>query len=120
VVIQHGPKLFSFYAHMMNSSATVSVGDAVAAGQVIGKIGNSGYSTAPHIHFQYMDTMDMVTGKGLPALFWGAKINRVSDATLQSVVSPFPDIREQGYLLTEGTYTISGSTPLEYDIITAQ
>jgi len=119
VVIQHGPALFSLYAHMMKSSATVSIGDAVVAGQVIGKIGNSGYSTAPHIHFQYMDDGDMVKGKGLPALFWGIKVNRLSDATLRSVVTRFPDIREQNYLLTAGTYTVSGSTTLEYDIVTA-
>lgn len=119
VVIQHGPALFSLYGHMMQSSATVSIGDPVSAGQVIGKIGNSGYSTAPHIHFQYMDNADIVPGKGLPALFWGAKINRLSDAVLQGIVSPFPDLREQNYVLTAGTYTMIGSTPLEYDIVTA-
>jgi murein DD-endopeptidase MepM/ murein hydrolase activator NlpD len=117
VVIRHGPALFSLYAHMMQSSATVSIGDPVSAGQVIGKIGNSGYSTAPHVQFQYMDDMDMVKGKGLPALFWGAKVNRLSDAVLQGLVSPFPDVREQNYLLTAGTYTMSGNMPLEYDIV---
>jgi murein DD-endopeptidase MepM/ murein hydrolase activator NlpD len=119
VVIQHGPALFSLYAHMMHSSATVSIGDPVAAGQVIGRIGNSGYSTAPHIHFQYMDNVDMIVGKGLPALFWGARINRPSDADLLSVVGQLPDIRSQNYLLTAGTYTMIGSMPLEYDIVTA-
>jgi hypothetical protein len=119
VVIQHGPALFSLYGHMMQSSATVSIGDPVAAGQVIGRIGNSGYSTAPHIHFQYMDNMDMMIGKGLPALFWGARVNRLPDATLQPVVGQLPDIRSQGYLLTAGTYTLNGSMPLEYDIVTA-
>jgi hypothetical protein len=119
VVIRHGPALFSFYGHMMQSSATVSIGDPVSAGQVIGRIGNSGYSTAPHIHFQYMDNMDMMLGKGLPALFWGARVNRLPDATLQAVVGQLPDIRSQGYLLTAGTYTMNGSMPLEYDIVTA-
>ncbi len=119
VVIQHGPALYSFYGHMMAGSATVSIGDAVAAGQVIGKIGNSGYSTAPHVHFQYMDNRDFQRGKGLPALFWGAKVNRLSDAVVAGAVGYLPDIREQNYLLTAGTYTMDGSTPLEYDIITA-
>ena len=117
VVIQHGPALFSLYAHMMQSSATVSIGDPVTAGQMIGKIGNSGYSTAPHVHFQYMDNMDIKLGKGLPALFWGAQIVRLSDTVLQGVVNPFPDIRQQNYLLTAGTYTSSGHTLLEYDIV---
>jgi hypothetical protein len=121
VVIQHGPGLFSFYAHMMNNSAVVNVGDPVAAGQIIGKIGNSGNATAPHVHFQYMDNMDWVKGQGLPALFWNAKVKRLSDADLQSALgqSPLPDIRKQNYNLTAGTYSLVGSTPLEYDIVTA-
>lgn len=119
IIIQHGPKLYSFYAHMMRSSATVSAGDAVAAGQVIGKIGNSGKSTAPHLHFQYMEDKDFITAKGLPALFWGAKVNRLSDAALQDILGALPDIRLQNYGLTAGAYTMTGSTPLEYDLITA-
>ena len=118
VVIQHGPNLFSMYAHMMHNSAIVSIGDPVSAGQVIGKIGNSGSSTAPHIHFQYMDDKDYDQGKGLPALFWGTTVTRLSDVTLEGIVDPFPDIREQNYGLTAGMYDISGATLLEYDLIT--
>jgi murein DD-endopeptidase MepM/ murein hydrolase activator NlpD len=118
IVIQHAPGLFSMYAHMMYNSAVVNIGDPVSAGQVIGKIGNSGKSTAPHLQFQYMDSNDFSWGKGLPALFWGATVNRLSDETLRGIVDPFPDIRKQNYGLTAGTYTVNGSTLLEYDIIT--
>jgi hypothetical protein len=110
--------LDAIWATVQRTLDSVSIGDPVSAGQVIGRIGNSGDSTAPHVQFQYMDDMDMVKGKGLPALSWGAKVKRLSDAVLQGLVSPFPDIREQNYLLTAGTYTMSGSMPLEYDIVT--
>ena len=37
-------------AHLMQSSVAVAPGDRVRAGQQIGRVGNSGYSTEPHLH----------------------------------------------------------------------
>ena len=39
------------YAHLRTDSARISVGQSVQAGEVIAESGNSGYSTAPHLHF---------------------------------------------------------------------
>lgn len=50
VVITHGNGMSSLYAH--NSEVLVSVGDKVAAGQLISYSGNSGDSTGPHLHFE--------------------------------------------------------------------
>jgi hypothetical protein len=125
VVIKHGTALFSLYAHMMKSSSTVSVGDHVVAGQAIGKVGNSGMSGnlgvsdgMPMLHFQYMDAKDRTKAQGLLALFWNIKINRYTDAELLGAVGRLPDIRT-AYTLQAGTYSVSGGTPLEYEIITA-
>lgn len=52
IAILHGcgrDKLTSVYAHL--SSFTVKTGEVVQAGQMIGISGNTGYSTAPHLHF---------------------------------------------------------------------
>lgn len=50
VVIDHGFGYQTLYGHM--SKTTVKVGQIVARGEVIGKVGNSGTSTAPHLHYE--------------------------------------------------------------------
>lgn len=48
-VIDHGARVFSLYMHQ--SATLVKEGDYVAKGALIGKIGSTGMSTAPHLHF---------------------------------------------------------------------
>ncbi|MBQ2903853.1 MAG: M23 family metallopeptidase [Clostridia bacterium] len=52
VLINHGDGYKTRYAHMIKGSITVSVGDYVEAGQTIGKVGSTGNSTGPHLHFE--------------------------------------------------------------------
>ncbi|MGV8895947.1 MAG: M23 family metallopeptidase [Rhodoglobus sp.] len=53
VVVEHvidGQVVSSLYAHMMDSSITVNVGDTVARGQSLGLVGSTGESTGAHLH----------------------------------------------------------------------
>lgn len=52
VLINHGNGIKSRYAHMLAGSITVYTGQKVSKGQQIGKIGSTGNSTGPHLHFE--------------------------------------------------------------------
>jgi murein DD-endopeptidase MepM/ murein hydrolase activator NlpD len=69
VMIDHGLSVFSLFAHL--SEIQVQVGDMVAPGQVIGKVGATGRVTGPHLH-------------------WSVRINgaRVDPLSLLAVLGP--------------------------------
>lgn len=69
VVIDHGEGEFSFLAHLQNGSVAPRAGDSVAEGQQIGRCGNSGNTTMPHLHYHLQTTAVFARGEGLPAQF---------------------------------------------------
>ena len=50
VIVQHENGFETRYAHL--SAVTVQKGQQVTAGQEVGKVGSTGYSTGPHLHFE--------------------------------------------------------------------
>lgn len=52
VKISHGNGVETLYAHMLDDSIMVNVGDVVQKGQTIGRVGNTGYSFGAHLHFE--------------------------------------------------------------------
>jgi len=69
VVVKHSGNEHSFYAHLITDSISVKKGEKIKQGQVLGLLGNSGNSSAPHLHFQLMQGPDMLTARGLPCYF---------------------------------------------------
>lgn len=62
VVITHqidGQIISSRYAHMIEGSSPLAVGDVVTAGSLVGQVGNTGLSTGAHLHFEIL--LDGVT-----------------------------------------------------------
>ena len=51
IIIDHGGGIATLYLHIMNGGLLVKEGQVVAAGDVIAKVGSTGLSTGPHLHF---------------------------------------------------------------------
>jgi len=69
VVIDHENGEFSLCAHLSAGSIRVKQGDRVKRGQRVAKVGTTGLSSEPHLHFQLMDGPDYLTANSLPVMF---------------------------------------------------
>ena len=62
ICIQHIDGSVTCYAHLKNHSLTErNIGDFVYQGDIIGKVGSSGMSTGPHLHFEYISLNNSIT-----------------------------------------------------------
>lgn len=75
IIIDHGNGEFSLIAHLQPKTQRFKVGDKVKAGDVIGKCGNSGNTSEPHLHYHLQDGPDIMTAEGLPASFVGVCVD---------------------------------------------
>jgi hypothetical protein len=66
VVLDLGHNKYAFYAHLQKHSVLVKKGEHVKRGQVLGLLGNTGNSSAPHLHFHLMDGTSVLGSSGLP------------------------------------------------------
>ena len=66
VVLDLGDSRFALYAHLQPGSLRVRAGERVTRGQVLGLVGNTGNSLAPHLHFHVMDGPSPLAANGLP------------------------------------------------------
>jgi hypothetical protein len=66
VCLDLGQQNYATYAHLQPGSIKVHKGDKVKLGQVLGLVGNTGNSVAPHLHFQVTDRPSPLASNGLP------------------------------------------------------
>jgi hypothetical protein len=69
VLIQHPGGEFSLYGHLKPRSVCVEKGDRVEPGAVIGRLGHSGNSPFPHLHFHVCNGEDFMYARSLPVQF---------------------------------------------------
>lgn len=69
VAISHANGEFSYFAHLQQASITVNVGEVIRRGTLIGRVGNSGNSPGPHLHFHVMNGPNLFIDQGLPFKF---------------------------------------------------
>lgn len=76
LVIKHSENLYSFYAHFQEGSLTVEIGQMVKKGQMVGRVGNSGPSSGPHLHFHITKFFDPTTEDrfSMPVVFSKYKV----------------------------------------------
>ena len=84
VILDHGNGEFSYFAHLRSQSVLVKKGDRVAAGQVIGRVGSSGDSFEPHLHYHLLAGPELDSGV-VPATFrrytlhYGKRATRIAE-----------------------------------------
>ncbi|MCJ0906745.1 M23 family metallopeptidase [Rhodococcus sp. ARC_M6] len=117
VVQDLGDGRFAFYAHLQTGSVPFKVGDNLIAGQSLGKLGNSGNTDAPHLHFHIMDGPDPLASNGLPFEI------RSFDLTNQIVnMDNLADVTDTGgaaqFATGAATGPRSNQMPLTLDVMT--
>lgn len=75
VIVRSGA-FYAVYAHLVPGSVSVKAGQDVRHGEVLGMVGSSGNSTAPHLHFQLMDNADALVARAVPAVFTSYEVWR--------------------------------------------
>jgi murein DD-endopeptidase MepM/ murein hydrolase activator NlpD len=68
VILEHAEGIWSVLGHLQKGSLRVDVGQKVAAGDLLGALGNSGFTSGPHLHFHLMDGPDILAASPLPVM----------------------------------------------------
>jgi murein DD-endopeptidase MepM/ murein hydrolase activator NlpD len=84
---------YALFAHAQTGSVAVAPGDRVAPGQLLARVGHSGNSTAPHLHFHLMDGPDPRKAQGIPCCFRAYEALRAG--TWQPVQNGLPNDKER-------------------------
>ncbi|NMB79094.1 MAG: serine hydrolase [Methanomicrobiales archaeon] len=115
VIVDIGNQKYACYAHMIPGSITVKEGDRIREGQVIGRMGNSGNSDLPHLHFQVVTGSPSFLGaEGYPHVY------RSFDRTgMVNVTRAMEYLAKPGYSVNQmwsefGDFTEFAQQPVSY------
>jgi hypothetical protein len=92
MILQSGD-IYAAFVHLAPGTIAVVDGQSVRTGEVIGRIGHTGNSTSPHLHFQLMDSPDPMTAQGVACAFRAYEVER--NGTWVRVSNGIPSRRER-------------------------
>jgi murein DD-endopeptidase MepM/ murein hydrolase activator NlpD len=113
VILDLGRGRYALYAHLKTGSVRVHAGRHVLQGQVLGRVGNTGNSTAPHLHFQVMDAPDALASNGLPYVFGHFRLAGRTTNLVQ-----VREDNEPANIVPAGPTRRRGVLPLQGDVVT--
>ena len=116
VVQALGDGNYALYAHIATGTVKVRPGDRLSAGQPIGNVGNTGNSSAPHLHFHVMSTPDPLRSDGLPFVFTDFRLDAriAAPEDLDRLFDGTPARLQPGFAARDET----DAMPLELDVMT--
>jgi murein DD-endopeptidase MepM/ murein hydrolase activator NlpD len=108
VVLEIAPDVFAHYAHLRPGSLRVRAGQHVHRGEVLARLGDSGNSAAPHLHFHLSNRPTFEESEGVPFRF--ARFKNEGTAGEDVVLSP-------SAVWTPHPAQLQESMPLDGDVI---
>jgi hypothetical protein len=115
IVQDLGDGHYALYAHIKTGDVKVKVGDQLTAGQVIGAVGNTGNTDAPHLHFHVMSTPDPLRSNGLPFVFDEFRLDSmVAESFADTLLSGDPAQMQPGVAARDEKDVM----PMELDVMT--
>ena len=85
--------VYAGFAHLAPGTVAVSPAQRVSTGDLLGRVGHTGNSTSPHLHFQLMDSPDLISANGIPCAFRAYDVRR--DGAWVPVADGVPGRRER-------------------------
>jgi hypothetical protein len=114
IVQDLGDGNYALYAHIKTGDVKVKVGDRLTTGQVIGAVGNTGNSDAPHLHFHVMSAPDPLRSNGLPFVFTKFRLDSRVEALSDDLLTGAPAQMQPDFTARDE----SDVMPLELDVMT--
>ncbi len=87
-VVARSGDVVAAFVHLAPGSVVVREGATVHEGDMLGRVGHTGNSTSPHLHFQLMDDVDPLVSNGVPCAFQTYEVLR--DGAWQQVHDGIP------------------------------